>query len=232
MWEGAWEESMVLNVPLREIVGINSLEPAVYLQVMEERNRREGGKGEEKNNKRKGEGFGEGTNPGEGQGRREGKKGKECLEGEKAVFVVENSGVFSQLLDEFQDTCLPPLVCTHGQFKLAAFLLLDLLVKNDNVIYYSGDFDPEGLQMAQRLLYRYPKAVRLWRYGVEEYEDCISSISLPDSRLNKLKGITVPGLSPLKEQMEAAGKAGYQEEMIHLLIEDIRTYLKSLFAET
>ncbi len=58
------------------------------------------------------------------------------------VWIVENSGVCSAILD-----ILPfaPILCTHGQFKLAAFLLLDKLVKTGVTLHYSGDLDPEGL---------------------------------------------------------------------------------------
>ncbi len=184
MWQSAWEEGTVLNVPLREIAKINRFEPAVYSRFQE-----------------KGENI------------------------EKAVFVVENSGVFSQLLDQFQEAYPPPLVCTHGQFKLAAFLMLDLLVKNGVVIYYSGDFDPEGLQMAQRLLQRYPQAAKLWRYTTEDYQRCFSEVALSQSRLQKLKSITHLNLLSLKEKMQAVKMAGYQEQIVPLLLEDMKSFI-------
>ncbi|MCY1690063.1 TIGR02679 domain-containing protein [Exiguobacterium sp. SL14] len=68
--------------------------------------------------------------------------------GEKRlVWIVENSGVFSEPLD-----FLPGmrLVCTHGQFKLAAYQLLDQLVASGHHLRYAGDLDPEGLQMASK----------------------------------------------------------------------------------
>ncbi len=74
----------------------------------------------------------------------------------KTVFVVENSGVFSEILAGFGGTRLPPLVCANGRFKLACLLLLDKLAAEGIAIHYSGDFDPEGLQLAHQLLRRYP----------------------------------------------------------------------------
>ena len=177
MWQCAWEDGTVLNVPLREITRIKRLEPAVS-----------------------------------------------SLE-ESRVFVVENSGVFSGLLDKFPGAFPPPLVCTHGQFKLAAFLLFDRLVSGGADIYYSGDFDPEGLQMAQRLLQRYPRSARLWRFTTGDYESCISQVVLSEARLHKLKGITLPALLPLKEKMQELKKAGYQEQMVPVLFEDIKSFI-------
>ena len=46
---------------------------------------------------------------------------------EKRVWIVENSGVYSSILDHVPGV---PLICTHGQFKLAVFALLDKLVEN------------------------------------------------------------------------------------------------------
>lgn len=51
------------------------------------------------------------------------------------------------------------LVALAGPLRLACLMLLDGLVKGGAVIYYSGDFDPEGLQMAQKLIQRYPGRV-------------------------------------------------------------------------
>lgn len=39
------------------------------------------------------------------------------------VWIVENSGVFSNLLDKVADV---PLICTHGQFTLAVLRCLSL----------------------------------------------------------------------------------------------------------
>lgn len=137
------------------------------------------------------------------------------------VFVMENSGVFSAVLDCINQTCRPPMICTHGQFKLATLLMLDLLVQRGTVIYYSGDFDPEGLQMAQRLYQRYPGQVILWHYEPEDYADCLSLVTVSEGRLKKLQGITIKELQPVKEMMLLEKKAGYQEQLISKLAEDI-----------
>jgi uncharacterized protein (TIGR02679 family) len=137
------------------------------------------------------------------------------------VFVVENSGVFSAILDSLDDpTNPPPMVCTNGQFTLATLLLLDKLAEN-SILLYSGDFDPEGLQMAQRLLLRYPGRVRLWRYTRGDYECAISPVKIPLRRLGKLGSIKADALLPVAKMMQQRGMAGYQEALLNRLTEDV-----------
>ncbi|MDK2823713.1 MAG: hypothetical protein PWP71_1631 [Clostridia bacterium] len=174
-WQKCWEEGVVTNVPLREIIKVESFYPAIAYY----------------NNYK------------------------------NVVFAVENSGVFSEILERFQEQLLPPLLCTNGQFKLATLLLLDGLVKNNTIIYYSGDFDPEGLQMAQRLLERYPQNVKLWHYNILDFEKCKSEVLLTSSRLKKLDKINLPLLQPIKDKMKKYKKAGYQEKLVPELVKDI-----------
>lgn len=145
---------------------------------------------------------------------------------EKVVFVVENSGVFSGIADCFAGNTLPPMVCTHGQAKLAALLLLDRLVANDTTVFYSGDFDPEGLQMAQRMARRYGERLKLWRYHTGDYESSMSKVTISPDRLRKLNGINVPGLEQVKEKIKSTRRAGYQEYLVHKLVEDIKKYIQ------
>ena len=47
-----------------------------------------------------------------------------------------------------------PLVCTYGQVKLSGIILLNLLVDSGYKLYYTGDIDPEGIQIADKLKQR------------------------------------------------------------------------------
>lgn len=147
---------------------------------------------------------------------------RETNKNEKVVFIIENSGVFSEILDYFTEDFFPPLICSHGQFKLAALMLMDKLVESGATLYYSGDFDPEGLQMAQRLLKRYPDFLKLWHYTVEDYESCLSEVPLTQTKLNKLAGITAAPLVTLKERILLKRRAGYQEKLVQVLARDIK----------
>ncbi|HAI85893.1 MAG TPA: TIGR02679 family protein [Firmicutes bacterium] len=188
-WVAACQEGAVLNVPLRELVRVQSCRP-----------------------------FETCAGPWEHR------------DAGPAVFVIENSGVFSAVLDEIADDlprCVrrPPMVCTHGQFKLAAWIILGKLAAGGATLFYSGDFDPEGLQMAQKLMDRFPESVQPWRYGLQDYLHCMPETPLPADRLAKLQTITAPLLLPAKEAMLAEQKAGYQERLIDALATDIREAL-------
>jgi uncharacterized protein (TIGR02679 family) len=137
------------------------------------------------------------------------------------VRVVENSGVFSTLLSAFSPDP-PPLICTHGEFNLSALMLLDKLIHPGIEIYYNGDFDPEGILMAQRLLYRYPNQLRLWRFDAEHYLFCLSPKEIESGRLKKLEHVQHPSLQELKQHLLHYQCAGYQELIADVLAEDIR----------
>ncbi len=146
---------------------------------------------------------------------------------EKAVFMLENSGVYSELLDHLKTKEAPPVICTHGQIKLANLILLDKLVQNGTTVYYSGDFDPEGLLMAQRLLLRYGSGVKLWHYGLDDYRGALSEVELEEARINKLQGVLVPELARVRDEIKKYKQAAYQEHFVASLVADMETYLRS-----
>ncbi|MEK3988489.1 MULTISPECIES: TIGR02679 domain-containing protein [Robertmurraya] len=136
------------------------------------------------------------------------------------VFIVENSGVFSSILDIHEGAPLP-LICTHGQFKLAALQLIEKLCNEDISIYYSGDYDPEGLQMAQRLKVKFGQKIHFWRYTVEDYLVALSGQEISPLSISKLENITEHELLALKHEMSRVKKKGYQERHIDALYRDI-----------
>jgi len=157
--------------------------------------------------------------------------GQQSDTGPFTVYIVENSGVFSALLDRIAGpSCgeggagvtVKPLMCLHGQFKLASWALLDRLIQDGAMLCYSGDFDPEGLQMAQKLLFRYPGRVQLWHMTERDYLASLPSVSLNQSRLNKLKSIIHPVLTGLATQIAERETAGYQEGLIDLLVQEFQ----------
>ena len=133
------------------------------------------------------------------------------------VWVVENSGVCSTIIDEVPSA---PIICTHGQFRSASWVVMDLLVGCGYSIYYSGDLDPEGISMAQRLKNRYPNNVTLWRMDKESYEQALSEEDVT-SRLAKIEIINLPELEEVVYLIKHHKKAAYQEGLITLLIQDI-----------
>ncbi|WP_404456423.1 DUF2399 domain-containing protein [Virgibacillus necropolis] len=131
------------------------------------------------------------------------------------VWIVENSGVCSKLLDYEPGA---PIISTNGQFKLAALLL----IAEGCPLHYASDFDPEGLGMAQRLLDRYPEHVQLWRMGLEDYSKTSPLKELSNEQVEKLKSTRDSELLEVAEDMRRLRKAGYQEALVELMVVDLR----------
>ncbi|MBF2663976.1 DUF2399 domain-containing protein [Listeria seeligeri] len=135
------------------------------------------------------------------------------------VFLIENSGVFSVLLDKFP---MLPMVCTNGQFRYAIWLVLERLIDEDIEIYYSGDFDPEGVMIAAKLKERYPDKVRFLTMDLEAYNQSRPSVHIDEERCKKLRNNFVPAeLQEVAEAIVSSGLAGYQEGIIKILFREI-----------
>lgn len=136
------------------------------------------------------------------------------------VFVFENPSVFTTVYENTK-TEFPALICSNGQLNLATMLVLEHLSKSGTQIYYSGDFDPEGLLIAQQLKIKFKDSLVLWRYDIENYEKALSNEKLDSTRLKKLKNIKETSLLEVSEAILISGFAGYQEALIKELIMDI-----------
>lgn len=137
-----------------------------------------------------------------------------------AVFIVENSGVCATLLDYVPHA---PMICSNGQFTLATWLLLEKLVASNTVLYYAGDFDPEGLRMADRLVERFgSENVQLWRMDLSSFQQSNPQKVLSKDRLEKLNGLMNNELVKVGAVMKQVGKAGYQEALVENMMLDLR----------
>lgn len=143
------------------------------------------------------------------------------------ALVVENPAVFSALAQrgtrEFMSPL--PLVCANGQVNLATFTLLEMLVSDGALLYYSGDFDPEGLLIADRLKKRFNENLRLWRYTPTDYANSLSDYKLSAGRLKQLKRLEDKTLIEVGTAMEDLKHAGYQEVLIEELWEDAQSLM-------
>ncbi|MBU5594333.1 TIGR02679 family protein [Amphibacillus sp. MSJ-3] len=139
--------------------------------------------------------------------------------GEHQVWLVENSGVYSSILDHLPAV---PLLCTHGQFKLSALILIDQLVQSGCTLHYAGDLDPEGLRMAERLVNRYPNQINLWKMDLISYQKSKSPMNvLTEERLKQLDAIQLRSLLPVKEALAENKIAGYQEALVQEMIAEL-----------
>lgn len=128
--------------------------------------------------------------------------------------------VFSYLCEIFKDKKVS-LLCTSGQFKTASLYLIDLLCQNSNEIYYSGDFDGEGLEMAQRIIRRGKGKIKAWRFQVENYIKIDSQKEMSEISLKKLDKIDEETLLEVVKIMKKEKKAKYQESLLEELVKDI-----------
>lgn len=135
-------------------------------------------------------------------------------EASNKIYVVENPAVFSTLIEKYPQIAI---VCTNGQPRLAALVLLDML-KDNHTFYYAGDFDPEGLLIAQNLKIRYGEKLVFWKYETAYYEKSLSDVVLDMSRLRKLDKVQSPELMGIKVAMLEKQRAAYQENILDVYI--------------
>lgn len=114
------------------------------------------------------------------------------------------------------------MVCTSGQMKTASLYLLDLLAAAGCELRYSGDFDPEGLVIADRLLTRYPDQMALWHMGSDDYRMLTPGGTLGTGRMAMMERLKWPELLAVAEEMRKKGTAAYQELLLDVLEQDIR----------
>ena len=129
---------------------------------------------------------------------------------DRRVYIVENPAVFSILTSRFPEKAF---ICSYGQIRRAVFMLLDLFDKN-TVFSYAGDFDPEGLLIAERLKKRYGERLTFWKYEPEMYIKYVSEEKLTNQRIKKLDGVRDAALLKIAELMREEGRAAYQESML------------------
>ena len=137
----------------------------------------------------------------------------------KIIFIVENPSVFTELVSTVSETDCG-LVCTFGQIKSVGYQLIDMLVKGGCEIFYAGDFDPEGLMIAENLMKKYDK-VKAWRMSYTDYAAISKNNDIiSQRRLNILDRIEILKETALK--IKETKQAAYQELLIKEMSEDIR----------
>ena len=129
---------------------------------------------------------------------------------DRRIYIVENPAVFSILISRFPEQAF---ICSYGQIRRAVFMLLDLFDKN-TVFSYAGDFDPEGLLIAERLKKRYGDRLIFWKYEPDIYLKYMSEEKLTKQRIKKLDGVRDAALLKIAELMREEGRAAYQESML------------------
>ncbi|MGZ6387059.1 MAG: TIGR02679 family protein [Ktedonobacteraceae bacterium] len=142
------------------------------------------------------------------------------------IYMFENPQVFEEVISALESaSSLPTLVCTSGWPSAATLRLLDQLLEEspDNCLYYSGDFDLKGLQIATYLAARYPGRCHPWHFDATSYEVALKAdgIEAPSGELKMLSALPEV-FKPLVMRMQEKQKWAFQEGIVELLVNDLR----------
>ena len=139
-------------------------------------------------------------------------------DGVGAVLVVENPTVVALAAGAFGARC-PPIVCTNGQPRAAAMVLLRSLAAAGVRLRHHGDFDWGGLVIGNLLHRRLP--VEPWQFDHDAY---LRAVAL-HSHAAPLSGSPVEaGWDPrLAQAMRDAGRRIEEELVAGELLETLRT---------
>lgn len=150
------------------------------------------------------------------------------------VYVVENEMVFCYLLEHAEEEIKKrpvsvntpnnknlTLLCTSGQFRTVALELVPLILNSGSEIYYSGDIDPDGIRIADRLWQKFGNGIHIWRMSPEDYDISISKEYIDNNGLVKLENIQHPLLKKTAENVKEKKRAAYQENLLKELLDDI-----------
>lgn len=127
------------------------------------------------------------------------------------MYIVENPSVYAMMCNGWSKGC--GLMCMNGQPRLSSLLILDLLSDAGVEIWYAGDFDPEGLLIAQKIRRYYRGRFYYWHMDPDDYMKSRSDEKLSAQRIKKLEGVTDKQLIKTAEAIKGEGFAGYQENI-------------------
>lgn len=136
------------------------------------------------------------------------------------VYIVENEMVFSYLLKHLEQKNVA-LLCTSGQLRSAAVKLMPFLLDSGAEIYYSGDTDPEGIRIADRLWRKYGDRIHVWRMSAEDYVKSLSEEKIGNISMKKLETVENSVLRETAKEVRKKKRAGYQENILKDLLEDM-----------
>lgn len=139
------------------------------------------------------------------------------------VYIVENPSIFRSLVIWAKHTNLNiGLICSNGQINLCTYMLIDKLIESNCLLYYAGDYDPEGLLIADKLKQRYQEKLTLWCYDVGYLEQIGIVQEISDKRIQILQHIKDKQLQQIAQNILETQKIGYQEGLIDVYQENIR----------
>jgi uncharacterized protein (TIGR02679 family) len=155
----------------------------------------------------------------------------------RRLYVVENPSVFSTLLDvtsvwiaENKQLAIaeppPLLICTSGPASAAALRLMQRCLErtgDDVRLFYSGDFDMQGIVMGLTLAHRFGKRFLPWRFDAATYEAfapiCPGPVFVASDKY-RLSKLAVTWDAALGQTVAECGVKLFQENFLSPLVED------------
>lgn len=132
------------------------------------------------------------------------------------VFIVENNIVFQKLIDDLLLRNIEAsVVCSSGQFNTAFYEFIKR-IPEETTLYYSGDIDPEGLAMLNKIKQKF-KNTHSFCMDASLYESSFKEKEISENRISMLNNLNHIDKN-LLFIMEKEKKALYQEELYdHIL---------------
>lgn len=138
------------------------------------------------------------------------------------IYIVENPSVFLEIVSYIRKNSIEKfsLICSSGELNMSFYLFMDKIEKEEIDIKYSGDFDPEGILIAQKIRKRY-KNVKLFCYEKEIYMKRDNRKKLSDISIKKLENIVDEELKEIAEMIKINREGVYQENFLKEIMEEI-----------
>ena len=130
------------------------------------------------------------------------------------LLIIENSSFIIKIKNNKFNYSV---IITSGNSNLVIYRLLEK-ISNVNKIYFNGDFDPEGLLIAENLKSRYSN-IKFIGYNDKFYLNGISDNTINNSRLKKLNNIYDDDLVVIKELLLNSKVSSYQELNYDMIID-------------
>lgn len=137
------------------------------------------------------------------------------------IFIFENPSILNYLKDKDLDISI---IITSGIPNLAFYKLLENINSN-TTLYYNGDYDPEGLLIADKLNNKYSN-IKLFLYDGKSYFNTKPSVSVGNNRLHKLELVKLKELQEVKSLLFENKKCGYQENNLLFIEKFIKMKLE------
>ena len=128
----------------------------------------------------------------------------------KDVYIFENTGVCEEFGNKNPDAAV---ICTGGGVNVTSRMLINKLIENENILYYSGDIDYAGIKIADNILEEFPQ-ILLYKMDEKTYEEHDSYKVSPTTNQH-ISEINNPSLKRLIKKVKAENKFIFQESICY-----------------